>query len=133
MLILEQNAINFLNKELRLPTTGFEQDWDIELANANRIIEFIEFYDNTLLSNDKKIALMALIVGSLEDLANIEPVDQSLWKQIEELLCDNYHLFKSIIDYWSLSNEKNYNDIFAITTLMRNIHCPSASTSSDME
>lgn len=133
MLILEQNAINYLNKELRLPATGFEQDWDIELANANRIVEFIEFYDNTLLNNDKKVALMALIVGSLEDLANIEPIDQSLWKQIEELLCNNYHLFKPIIDYWSLSNEKNSNDVFAITTLMRSIHCPSVSISSDME
>lgn len=123
MFVLEKNAIDFLNRELDLRATGLEQDWDIELANADRIIEFINFYENTFLNDNEKIALGALIIGSLEDLANKESVNNEIWKKVKKLLCNNYNLLRPVIDYWSLSHEKNHKDAFAITPLLRTIQC----------
>ncbi len=122
-MVLTREAIEYLNKELRLPATGREQDWEIELADANRIDEFISFYENKTLSDDNKSALMTLIIGSLEDLAYAKPIDEIMWGKIAKLLCDTPELHKPIIDYWSLGDENNSDDLFAITKLMRSLNC----------
>ena len=121
MKILDTEAIQFLNKALNLPVTGFEQDWEIELANPNRINEFISFYENIKLDNKHKYALMALIIASLEDLSYIKPVEHELWEKIYKLLSDEFDMYKPLIDYWSLADEKKSNDVFAITKLMRSL------------
>lgn len=123
MQILTREAIQYLNKELRLPSTGREQDWEIELADANRIDEFISFYENKTLSDDKRSALMALIIGSLEDLAYVKPIDEEMWGKVAKLLCARLELHKPLIDYWSLVGEDNSDDTFAITKLMRSLKC----------
>lgn len=121
MKILTNEATQYLNKELNLPATGREQDWEIELADANRIDEFISFYENISLSDDKQSALMALIIGSLEDLAYVKPIEEAMWKKISILLCSNLELHKPIITYWSLVGENNSDDLFEITKLMRSL------------
>ncbi|MEE9336424.1 MAG: hypothetical protein V3U65_20240 [Granulosicoccaceae bacterium] len=116
-------AIKLLNKKLNLPATGDEQDWEIELADANRINEFISFYENESLDDDKLYALMALIVGSLEDLACVHPIGEDVWEKISELLCSKYELHKPTIDYWSIVDNKCPDDLFKITKLMRSLKC----------
>lgn len=62
------NSKKFLNFALSLPTTGAEQDWEIEMSNPNRISDFIAFFSETPeLSYDQKHALVALILASFED------------------------------------------------------------------
>jgi hypothetical protein len=39
-----KDSIQFLNTQLGLPATGTEQDWEIEMANPQRISQFIDFY-----------------------------------------------------------------------------------------
>jgi hypothetical protein len=63
-MILKKEIIEQLSKELSLPFTGLEQDWDIEMADSNRINDFLEFYQQNNLSADKKVAMMSLILAS---------------------------------------------------------------------
>jgi len=42
-MILKKEIIEQLSNELALPFTGIEQDWDIEMADSNRINDFLEF------------------------------------------------------------------------------------------
>jgi hypothetical protein len=121
MKILTTEAIQFLNKALCLPATGHEQDWEIELADPNRIDEFILFYENGTLNADQRSALMALIIASLEDLAYIKPIEPMLWERISGLLSAEPDLHRSLIDYWSLNDERDSDDVFAITKLMRSL------------
>ncbi len=124
--IITNEAIEYLNRELALPSTGREQDWEIELADSNRINEFISFLENKPLSDDKKFALMALIIGSLEDLVNIKSINKDskdIWGEVARLLCTRIELYKPLIDYWSLVGEDNNDDTFAITKLMRSLKC----------
>jgi len=121
--ILTGDAINYLNRVLNLPAMGCEQDWDIELADANRINEFVLFYEEESLSDDKRSALMALIIASLEDLAYAEPIDKGMWGKISKLLCLDYELHQQLIQYWSLMDKTNEEDFFEITKLMRLLTC----------
>lgn len=123
MMILTKEAIGYLNQELGLPATGREQDWEIELSDASRIGEFISFYENHTLSDDRQYALMALIVGSLGDLVYAEPVDEIIWGKVAKLLCANPILHKPIIDYWSQINKYSSDGFFVITELMRSLKC----------
>jgi len=56
---------------LLLPTSGKEQDWDIELADAIRLDEFLNVLDHQHLSDDQKHALMALIIASYDDFLGL--------------------------------------------------------------
>lgn len=122
MQIFNKDAVQFLNAELRLPATGDEQDWDVELANPKRIREFIAFYEGNILDDEVKRALMALILASLEDLSHSSKIDD-VWKKVKDLICANYDLHKESVDYWALVNEINSEDVFLITKLMRSLDC----------
>ena len=69
-----KEAMATLNSALHLPATGREQDWDIELADPDRTGEFTTYLENNTFDEDEKRALMPLILGSLEDLAQREEV-----------------------------------------------------------
>ena len=110
-----------LSKELSLPYTGTEQDWDIEMADSNRIDEFIKFYKESHLCDDKKVAVMSLILASYDDLLNENNLEiDDRWNEIKSILKSEMIIFVDLIDYWSLSNEEEDN-LFQITPLVRNI------------
>ncbi|SEK54568.1 hypothetical protein [Parapedobacter koreensis] len=120
-MILKKEIIKQLSKELLLPFTGIEQDWDIEMANSKRIDEFIKFYKESHLCDDKKVAVMSLILSSYDDLLNENNLEiDDRWNEIKSILESERIIFIDLIDYWSLSNEVEEN-LFRITPLMRNI------------
>lgn len=121
---LEVNAINFLNKKLNLPSTGVEQDWEVELADPSRINEFLELYESQTLTEPQSRALMALIIASLDSL-----VESSITYSGDFFYRARFHLIKSrelfidIIKYWALTdNLSEKSDTFAITNFMREIY-----------
>jgi hypothetical protein len=121
MKFLSTEAVLFLNKVLSLPATGLEQDWEVELADPNRINEFVSFYENSILNSDQRYALMALIIASLEDLSYIKPIESVLWRRISSIILKEYELYRPLIDYWSLVDEKCSGNFFSITVLMRSL------------
>lgn len=121
-MILKKEIIEQLSKELLLPFTGIEQDWDIEMANSNRIDEFIKFYKESSLCDDKKVAVMSLILSSYDDLLNENNLEiDDRWNEIKSILESERVIFIDLINYWSLFNEVDDKNLFRITHLLRNI------------
>ena len=52
----KKETIAILNKKLSLPYTGTELDWDIEMADFNRINEFIDLYHQYDLAFQESLA-----------------------------------------------------------------------------
>ena len=121
-MILKKEIIEQLSKELSLPFTGREQDWDIEMANSNRINDFLKFYKHNDLSNDKKAAIMSLMLASYEDFLNERNIEiDDKWNEIKSVLESERVIFVELIHYWSLDNEVEEDNLFRITPLIRNI------------
>jgi len=121
-MILKKEIIEQLSKELSLPFTGLEQDWDIEMADSNRINDFLEFYQQNNLSADKKVAMMSLILASYEDfLTENDLIIDDRWEKIQSLLESKKVFFVDLINYWSIWNELDEDNLFEITPLVRNI------------
>ncbi len=121
-MILTKDAIEYLNKNLSLPSTGIEQDWEIELADLNRIEEFVLFYRNSSLNEEEKRALMSLVIASYDDYLNEKHISNKNYEnEIKELLKLDKPLFSELIDYWSLEGESDPENYFKITPFIRNI------------
>lgn len=118
----KKEIIEELNKELALPFTGVEQDWDIEMADSNRIIDFLKFYNENDLSVDKKIAVISLVLASYEDFLNENDLEIDVrWNDIKTILKSERRIFIDLIDYWALPNEVEKAFFFRLTPLIRNI------------
>ena len=123
-MILKLEAIESISKKLELSYTGIEQDWDIEMANPDRLKEFLSYLKNTELDESEKIAMMSLIIASFEDLLNEDETNESqceLWKKIKIMLESDFDLFSDIITYWSLFDEKEKANVFAVTHYIRTV------------
>lgn len=114
-----KEAITSLNRVLSLPATGREQDWDVELADPARASEFITYLENQSLNGDEKRALMALILGSLDDLAHEEGIAPELWHRVRHLLQADRGLYIDIVERWkSEISADGEPDGFAISPLV---------------
>lgn len=118
-MIPKKETIAALSKKLSLPYTGTEQDWDIEMADSNRINEFIDFYHQYGLAFEERGALMSLIIASYDDFLNENNIEVDFrWDIIKAMLAKDRIQFLELINYWSQSNKA---DIFRITPLMRTV------------
>lgn len=122
-MIIKKKAIEELSLNLNLIFTGIEQDWPVELADSERLIEFISYYQKTKLSQDKKFALMALIFASYDDYLNLQEDEiNEFGNQIKILVDTDPALFKDLIKYWSVENESDPEMLFKITPFVRAIN-----------
>lgn len=109
-----------LSKKLSLPYTGNEQDWDIEMADPERLDYFLDYFQNHNLSDDEKVLLLSLILASYDDYLNQNVINiDSKWSIIENIVKENRTIYSEVLDYWALKN--NDNDLFKITPLIRNL------------
>jgi len=121
-MILRKEIIEQLSKELSLPYTGIEQDWDIEMANSKRINDFLKFYQQNDLSDDRKTAVMSLILASYDDFLNESNLeDDDRWDEIKSILESERVILADLINYWSLCNEVDKDNLFRITPLVRGV------------
>lgn len=119
-MVVKRNIIEHLSKELALPFTGSEQDWELEMANINRIDEFISFYKKMNLPKESKYSIMSIILASYEDLLNESNIDKDgRWDEIKILLSVEKDLFKNLLEYWSVGCENE--NVFTITHLIREL------------
>jgi len=113
------DTIKELNNQFGFEFNQNVQDWEHEYSDKNRIVEFIDYFENSENIN-VKFALMSLILSSFDDLIAEEKIEQNVWKKIKNLLLSDYELFEDLINYWCLFNQSN-SDLFSITFFMRNV------------
>jgi hypothetical protein len=115
-------AINFLSARLGIQYSG--QDWEIVNADAARLEEFVQIYEQEKLDDDQRFLLMALIIASYDELARSRS-DPLLWQRIRKHLCERFSLHAYTVEYWSLtdmiSDDECPDTQFAVTPQMREI------------
>ena len=120
MMILRKEIIEQLSRKLSLPYMGFEQDWDVELADKNRIDEFISYYNENDLSAEMKYATMSILLASYDDFLNDKELDIDYrWYEIEIILKSEKGIFRDLIEHWAVDSE--IENMFRITPLIREI------------
>ena len=90
-----------LNKLLGLDSTGNEQDWELELADIDKITSMLNLLENKTLNFHDKIALSHLIVASFEkEDEELGTVDKDRIKIFADFLDDNLQIKNIIREYW---------------------------------
>ena len=116
-----KETIDRLTKELNLiGANEYTQDWEIEVANADQLQKYIEYYINQKLNLNEKATLMRIILEAYNEYFEINLQDGKFWEQIKVLLEKDYYIHRYTIKYWSCEEEDLENS-FAITSLVRKL------------
>jgi len=123
--IVGDPAIVRLTRRLRLKITDGGQDWSIEVADADRVAEFLDIYEQGALDADERYHLMELIVASLEaHIQECEPAPD-LFARFRKHFMNSFEVHSDTAAYWAdIGNEGSGH--FALTPLMRHLweeHC----------
>lgn len=117
-----KETIDSLCKKLNLPKPHmYSQDWEEEVADSQRIEEFITCYKNQITDENEKFTLMIIIINSCNDALSDGILDKGCWEEVEHALIEDYEIHKETIGYWSTDEIENDEDCFAITPLIRKI------------
>jgi hypothetical protein len=113
-------AIDSLSKHFNLPNTKHMQDWGIEVADADRAIEYLEGYESLDLSDDEKFVLMWTILQSFQDLQS--SLDQDVhWQRVLFHLDAEIDIHISTVWYWAVPDAESHQEIWTISLFMREI------------
>jgi len=117
--MLKKTSIDKLTALLALPATGLEQDWEVELADENRVGEFLMAYEELGLSPDDKFALMALILASVDHYVAAKSSVPDEWKRITTVLIKERELHQETISYWRCDDDDEPQAWFHLTLYIR--------------
>jgi hypothetical protein len=106
---------------LGLVNDPLTQDWELVYADANRVGEFLDLYEDESLTEDDRFALMALIVASFDDLLTAGRANKAISDRFRHCLSTDFCLHKATIHYWCLLDESDANKVFRATPFMREI------------
>lgn len=113
-----------LATRLQLPYSDAMQDWEWEVADANRFTEFIDVYCSGSLGEDEMCSLMEILVQCVENLLQ-DAGDQSdailAWLNLRPFLLQRSDLHLSTITYWACLPEAEQGMQFAISSHMREL------------
>ncbi len=113
-------AMDKLNRVLQLLDEPWIQDWDIQLADPNRVEEFCQLYSQ-LNDEDEKFALMTLIIASLEENLQAKGNDENLLEVVKSLLDSSFDLHKDTIEYWCEFEENDPDHYWKVTPILRTV------------
>jgi hypothetical protein len=115
-----RKAIDSLSRRFGLPVEPFMQDWEWEVADPDRIDEFLAAYEHDDLDDDERFTLMEMIIQSFEDLPDPPETDER-WKSVLKLLKTNSALHISTIWYWASLGAPNLEDAFNVAGTLRKL------------
>lgn len=98
-------AIASLVERFNFPYDRNMQDWEWEVADSERVGEFVDAYCSGELDDDERFTLMETIIQSCEDHP-LPLTDQPHWTGVMELLRAGAQLHAATIWYWSCLDEQ---------------------------
>ncbi|UBM60821.1 hypothetical protein LAG90_09250 [Marinilongibacter aquaticus] len=118
MNIIHKSTAIQISKDLSLNATGEEQDWYLEAADKDRILEFLEYYQNKPLIVRR--AMMALIIASFDVyLENPDSDFLILWNRLNKQICDDFEELEDVLLEWSEIDEgDNFKVSYFINALV---------------
>ena len=117
--MLTKQSIDKLTALLALPATGQEQDWEIELADKDRISDFLMAHKRAALSSDDKVALMALLLASVDRHIEATSRPPKEWTEIAEILIQERGLHQETVAYWRRDDDDDPEMWFYLTPHVR--------------
>lgn len=100
MIFTKSNELKQISQELNL---AFEvQDWGIINSSAERVLEFIDYFENKTISPNNKYEIFELIIASYNDTLVYNLDKDEIRIRFIDFLNQNkkFIIFKPIIDYW---------------------------------
>lgn len=91
-------GVTAVNALLQLPATGFEQDWEIELADDARITEFLEARESDVLNLEGRSALVLLLLISVERLEGVMCSEE---ERVRSAIHSDPEILRRMRSYWS--------------------------------
>ncbi|MBD1395004.1 hypothetical protein [Mucilaginibacter glaciei] len=92
-----------LAEKLKLVYSDNMQDWEYEVSDPDRIVDFINEYKKTDTNNAEKISLMEIMLDSLNTTlytnGGFKKMNQNN-KEIISLLKSNKSLHSTTLEYW---------------------------------
>src|SRR4051812_17349024 len=110
-------AIDALAKRFGFPNSPQMQDWPWEVADAERIDEFLDAYDSAGLSDDERFTLMEIILQSFEDLGQGRGFD-ARWQRALDVLDPSIDLHAYSVWYWSDLENENGDEQWLVTPFL---------------
>ena len=95
-----------------------DQDWTYTIVEPERIDEYIQAYDNQIINEDTKFSLMEMIIQSLTEQENIQLMSDK-WNKVQSILNKDFDLHKYTVYYWCCWENKDVDDCWEVTPLMR--------------
>lgn len=110
-----------LTKELQLKGSDeFSQDWEYEVADAEQLQSYIDYYQNEKLNVNEKATLMRIILEAYNDLVTLDAQECMYQNMIKQLLQHDYSIHEETVQYWSCEDE-DLENCFGITGFVRSI------------
>lgn len=100
----------------------FTQDWELEVAKAYQLPEYIEYYKNEKLNLNEKTTLMRIMLQAYDDFVTDNRRMDIYGEYIKEFLKRDAPIHDSTIKYWSCEDNSDIEDCFAITSFIRKIN-----------
>jgi hypothetical protein len=113
-------SVESLAKRFGLPNRPDMQDWPWEVADANRLDEFLTAYETAGLSDDERFTLMEILLQSFEDRARFHGFDPR-WNRALEALDRNINLHAYSVWYWSDVENELEQDQWLVTPFLRQV------------
>lgn len=116
-------AIEQLSARFGFPPRPDMQDWEWEVADSNRIDEFLAAYETGGLSDDERFTLMEIILESFEDIGRggIDLCADARWQRTMTALERNISLHAHSVRYWSCLETERPEEMFHISRFIREI------------
>ena len=114
-------ALVRLTSLLKLQLGPYSQDWEVELADASRLADFLDLYEGGELDDDDRFLLMGMIVASLDDAASLGAEVASAWDRADVLLRRDGSLHATTLSYWAQGDDPDPDHQFAVTPRIRSI------------
>lgn len=115
-----RTAIDALALRFNFPNTHLMQDWEWEVADSDRIDEFMAAYQSEQLDDDERFTLMETIIQSFEDLGEALNADVR-WQTVVDLLDVNIKLHAYTVWYWADPDEADPENYWTVTPSLRRI------------
>jgi hypothetical protein len=116
-----KDAILRLAEELELTNNWRMQDWSIQVRDPERVVEFLNYYENTTdLSENAKFTLINIILASLDE-ASPGSIDEQLWSRVTSLVLADWQTHAHSIWYWSDWGNSVEESPFQISRYLREI------------
>jgi hypothetical protein len=112
-----RRAIDALAARFSLGRDPYMQDWEWEVADPERLDEFLAAYDLPELTEDERFVLAEVIIQSFED----SPADlehDSRWRTVLDRLDRSIAIHAHTVWYWSCGDEA-LEDCWRVTPYLR--------------